>query len=106
MNQVLNKIAGANLKKLRLEQNLKIEDIVEIFSISKSAYSRIENGQTNSWSNIIYQASAYYKVDLSYFIYDNNDNYHNGITNSNIEIKKKLLHMQQQLDDIIKIIKT
>ena len=63
MNKI-NKIVGSNLKGLRTNRNLNLEDLAVILSISKSAYYRIENGLTNSWTNIIFIAKDYFKVNL------------------------------------------
>ena len=106
MNRV-NKIVGTNLKELRINKKLNLEDLAIILSISKSAYYRIENGLTNSWTNIIFIAVDYYKINLSdFFITNDNSKLNTELLahKKEILIKQKLEYLKSELEATIAIL--
>jgi len=47
----MNTQIGNKIRRLRENKGFSQEDMAERLQISRSAYSRIENGETNSWVN-------------------------------------------------------
>ncbi len=47
----MNAQIGNKIRRLRENKGFSQEDMAEKLQISRSAYSRIENGETNSWVN-------------------------------------------------------
>jgi len=46
----MNKIIGENLKVLRKSKNLSQDQLADYLLISRSAYARMERGESTSWS--------------------------------------------------------
>ncbi|WP_281231708.1 helix-turn-helix domain-containing protein [Flavobacterium gelatinilyticum] len=46
----MNKIVGNNLKKMRKAKNMTQEEVADFLKISQSAYARMEQGQSTSWT--------------------------------------------------------
>ena len=53
---------NANLKILRLSRKLSQKKVAEFLNISQSAYARIENGQSNSWSSYYIKICELYNI--------------------------------------------
>ena len=49
----MNTQVGNRIRRLRENKGFSQEEMAEKLQISRSAYSRIENGETNSWVNHI-----------------------------------------------------
>lgn len=67
----MKKIIGNNLKNLRKESGLSQEQVAEYLSISQSAYARIENGQSHSWSIHLEQFCVLYKINVELLFIEN-----------------------------------
>lgn len=50
---IMNVQVGSKIRRLRESKGFSQEEMAERLQISRSAYSRIENGETNSWVNHI-----------------------------------------------------
>jgi transcriptional regulator with XRE-family HTH domain len=59
----MNKAIGIALKALRKNKGLTQEDLAEYLNISQSAYSRIENGDSNSWSIHLEKLCKFYNAN-------------------------------------------
>jgi transcriptional regulator with XRE-family HTH domain len=59
----MNKAIGIALKALRKNNGLTQEGLAEYLNISQSAYSRIENGDSNSWSIHLEKLCKFYNVN-------------------------------------------
>ena len=59
----MNKAIGKSLKALRKNKGLSQEAVAEYLNISQSAYSRIETGDSNSWSIHLERLCNFYKVE-------------------------------------------
>lgn len=59
----LNRVAK-NLKKLRIDNNLKQRDIFNMLNIASSSYSVYETGQTLIQTSFIYQIAKKYKASI------------------------------------------
>lgn len=53
----MNSSIGNKIRRLRENKGFSQEEMAERLSISRSAYGRIENGETNSWVNHIEKLS-------------------------------------------------
>ncbi|SDR09815.1 Helix-turn-helix domain-containing protein [Chryseobacterium soldanellicola] len=49
----MNKTIGKRIRNFREAKGFSQEDLAERLKISRSAYQRLENGETNSWINHI-----------------------------------------------------
>ena len=49
----MNTTVGNNLKNLRKKKGWSQEQVSEYLNLSQSAYARIENGESHSWSSHI-----------------------------------------------------
>jgi transcriptional regulator with XRE-family HTH domain len=58
----MNQAIGKTLKALRKNNGLSQEVLAEYLNISQSAYSRIENGESNSWSFHLEKLCKFYNV--------------------------------------------
>lgn len=77
---------GEKIKKIRIENNLKQNDLAELLYVSEKTISSWENDRTNPDLNMIYKISDYFKKSFYYLI---SDDY--GTDNINeIEIKLKV----------------
>ncbi len=57
-------IVAKNLKKLRIDNNLKQRDIFNMLNIASSSYSVYETGQTLIQTSFIYQIAKKYKASI------------------------------------------
>ncbi|KQT20661.1 hypothetical protein ASG22_16945 [Chryseobacterium sp. Leaf405] len=53
----MNIQVGSKIRRLRETKGFSQEEMAERLQISRSAYSRIENGETNSWVNHVEKLS-------------------------------------------------
>lgn len=58
----MNQAIGIALKALRKNNGLSQEVLAEYLNISQSAYSRIENGDSNSWSIHFDKLCNFYEI--------------------------------------------
>jgi transcriptional regulator with XRE-family HTH domain len=66
----LNRVAK-NLKKLRIDNNLKQRDIFNMLNIASSSYSVYETGQTLIQTSFIYQIAKKYNSSIDNIIKSN-----------------------------------
>lgn len=66
----LNRVAK-NLKKLRIDNNLKQRDIFNMLNIASSSYSVYETGQTLIQTSFIYQIAKKYNSSIDEIIKSN-----------------------------------
>lgn len=66
----LNRVAK-NLKKLRIDNNLKQRDIFNMLNIASSSYSVYETGQTLIQTSFIYQIAKKYNSSIDKIIKSN-----------------------------------
>ena len=57
-----------NLKILRIEKNLRQEDIAEFLNISRQAYGYWEVGERNPDINSLIKLADYYNVSIDYLV--------------------------------------
>ena len=77
---------GEKIKKIRIENNLKQNDLAELLYVSEKTISSWENNRTNPDLNMIYKISDYFKKSFYYLINDDYDTDNTG----EIEIKLKV----------------
>lgn len=58
----MNEAIGKTLKDLRKNNGLSQESIAEYLNISQSAYSRIETGESNSWTFHFDKLCNFYEI--------------------------------------------
>lgn len=63
-------ILGKKLKKLRLSCGLKQDDIAALLKMSRTSFSKYENGATSPPLPVMRKLAALYRVKLEYLIYD------------------------------------
>lgn len=73
----MNTIVAEKIKRLRKAKGLSQETVAEQLSISQSAYARIENGESNSWSHHLEKLSEIFEVKPESFIMDDTNNFNN-----------------------------
>lgn len=61
---------GDKIKKMRIESNLKQNDLAEILCVSEKTISSWENDRTKPDLNMIYKLSDYFKKSFYYLIND------------------------------------
>lgn len=49
----MNNTVSKKIKTLRVDKGFSQEQMADLLHISQSAYSRIENGESNSWINLV-----------------------------------------------------
>jgi len=69
----MNTQVGTRIRRLRENKGLSQEERAEKLHISRSAYSRIESGETNSWVNHIEKLCTELEMKLEDF-FMNSDN--------------------------------
>ncbi len=60
---IMNKSVGEKLKELRKSSGFSLEEISEQLNISPSTYTRMENGQTSTWTAMIDKICTIYKIE-------------------------------------------
>jgi transcriptional regulator with XRE-family HTH domain len=110
----MNIIVGENIRKLRKSLGYSQEFVAEYLNISQSAYARIENGKTNSWSYHLMKLCALFRVKLIQII-DSNQEDSFLLENSNEERPfKEVLdslvwyyeYKLQEKEEVIKLLRT
>lgn len=64
-------IVGKNLKKLRIKNNLKQKDLINMLNITPSSYSVYENGQILIQTSFIYEIAKKYNASIDEIIKNN-----------------------------------
>ncbi|WP_310560585.1 helix-turn-helix transcriptional regulator [Flavobacterium sp.] len=59
----MNTIIGNKLKELRKSNGFTLEEISEQLNISPSTYSRMEKGETATWTTMIDKICSIYKIE-------------------------------------------
>lgn len=65
---------GEKLKNLRQHYKMTQDDIAELLSMSRTSFSKYENGAANPPLNVLRKLSAIYKVPIEYLIHDEQTN--------------------------------
>lgn len=60
------KIIAERLKELRLENNLKQENVAEIIKVSRVVYNRYENNKREIPHELLRDLADFYKVSIDY----------------------------------------
>lgn len=64
------KTAGEKLKELRVNCRMTQDDIAELLGMSRTSFSKYENGAANPPLNVLRKLSAIYNVPIEYLIHD------------------------------------
>ncbi len=64
------KTAGEKLKELRLNCRMTQDDIAELLGMSRTSFSKYENGAANPPLNVLRKLSSIYNVPIEYLIHD------------------------------------
>lgn len=73
----MNTLVAEKIKRLRKSKGFSQEDMAEKLHISQSAYARIENGESNSWSIYLEKLSEIFEVKPENFVSDDSNNFNN-----------------------------
>lgn len=65
-----NAVLGKKLKELRVGYKMTQEDIAHVLGMSRTSFSKYENGASNPPLAVMRKLAAIYKVKLDYLIYD------------------------------------
>ncbi|MEG0894415.1 MAG: helix-turn-helix domain-containing protein [Oscillospiraceae bacterium] len=68
-----------NLKELRLKNNLTQEKLANELSISRSAYTRYENGERNLSISLIKKISDFYNISIDALLDNDTDGFYSKI---------------------------
>lgn len=66
---------GEKLKNLRVHYKMTQDDIAELLSMSRTSFSKYENGASNPPLNVLRKLSAIYNVPIEYLIHDEQSNF-------------------------------
>lgn len=72
MNDIGNPTLGEKLKKLRKEFGMTQDDIANILGMSRTSFSKYENGIANPPLPLLRKIADIYNVGLEYLIFDRN----------------------------------
>lgn len=64
------KSVGEKLKDLRIFYKMTQDDIAELLDMSRTSFSKYENGASNPPLNVLRKLSAIYNVPIEYLIHD------------------------------------
>lgn len=64
------KTAGEKLKELRVNCRMTQDDIAELLGMSRTSFSKYENGAANPPLSVLRKLSAIYNVPIEYLIHD------------------------------------
>ncbi|MPS74862.1 MAG: XRE family transcriptional regulator [Chryseobacterium sp.] len=70
----MNTQVGSKIRRLRENKGISQEEMAEKLHISRSAYSRIENGETNSWVNHIERLCKELEMKIEDFFIQSDNN--------------------------------
>lgn len=116
----MNESVGKKLKELRKSSGFTLEEICEQLSISPSTYTRMEKGETATWTSMIDKICGFYKIEpeellLSeekYVLINNNQNggsttltgnIINNLSEKVIELYERMLSdKDKKIEDIVK----
>jgi transcriptional regulator with XRE-family HTH domain len=103
----MKKIMGNNLKNLRKERGLSQEQVADYLSISQSAWARIENGQSQSWTIHLEKLCVLYKINIESLFIENAyaSNSNPSINNHHIQINQILNKLIEQYETQINDLK-
>ena len=90
---------GEKIKKIRIENNLKQNDLAELLYVSEKTISSWETDRTSPDLNMIYKISDYFKKSFYYLISDDYD------TDNINEIEIKLNVNEKEYNRILNIIR-
>ena len=62
-NRIMNTSIGKKLKELRKSSGFTLDEICEQLNISPSTYSRMEKGETSTWTTMIDKICEIYKIE-------------------------------------------
>lgn len=62
-NQIMNTSVGNKLKELRKSSGFTLEEICDQLNVSTSTYSRMEKGETATWTSLIDKICSIYKIE-------------------------------------------
>ena len=72
MNNSSNTPLGKKLLNLRKEYKMTQNDVAEILGMSRTSFSKYENGIANPPLQVLRKSAAIYNVGLEYLIFDEN----------------------------------
>jgi adenylate cyclase class IV len=90
---------GEKIKEIRIENNLKQNDLAELLYVSEKTISSWENNRTSPDLNMIYKISDYFKKSFYYLISDDYD------TDNINEIEIKLNVNEKEYNRILNLIR-
>ncbi|MDO5608455.1 MAG: helix-turn-helix transcriptional regulator [Capnocytophaga sp.] len=71
----MNVLIGKKIRQLRKKKGLTQEQMADLLAISQPAYTRMENGETYSWSAFILRFSHIFQIPIvEIFNFDDFDN--------------------------------
>jgi transcriptional regulator with XRE-family HTH domain len=87
------------LKELRIQNDLKLQDIADYLGVSKPTVSRFETGEREpSFENLI-KLADFYKVSTDYLLGRSNCDL-SGEKLEVLKLSKKVKSIQEQLDEL------
>lgn len=112
----MNSTIGSKLKQLRKQKGLSQEQVSDYLNVSQSAYARIENGESHSWSTHIDKICEVFEIKPEELFKDENvivnSNQQGGQFNNAIiinQLSEKLIEQYElrlkEKDEIIKELK-
>lgn len=78
----MNAQIGNKIRRLRENKGFSQEDMAEKLQISRSAYSRIESGETNSWVNHIEKLCKELDMKVEDLLINSDNNINNNQDNA------------------------
>ena len=72
MSSTNNPSLGEKLLRLRKEMKMTQDDVAKILGMSRTSFSKYENGNANPPLQVLRKIAAIYNVGLEYLIFDEN----------------------------------
>ena len=71
---IMNSVIGNKIRRLRENKGFSQEEMAERLNISRSAYGRMENGETNSWVHHIEKLCQELEMKIEDFFMNSDNN--------------------------------
>lgn len=94
MNNSSNTPLGKKLLNLRKEYKMTQDDVAKILGMSRTSFSKYENGIANPPLQVLRKIAAIYNVGLEYLIFD--ENTVKGLTTLRMRTMKTLKCLSQR----------
>ena len=105
----MNTVIGCRLKELRKNKGLSQEQVADYLHLSRSAYARIESGESHSWANYLIEICQVFEISPEELVKCENimidNNQERGSSNNAIIINQLSGKLIEQYEERIQELK-